>query len=896
MGLLIHRLLCASLIALLACLLLACGRGSGALDAISSDKDFSLQLLPETYGFGGSAREISFSRSESAAGVSIELRASGAQGLKALYAELRYDPEHYSLRDCQFSDEFLPAGQRLELSRLAEPGRLALGCLSLRPQELHSRGLSGDAVLVRLNFAPHAEDALRRVSTPPVDDNSRGSCSYDAGNGILTWPYYNSGDYDQNGVVAVQDLTPIGIHFGDPVPESAPGVSDSGSALDVIDGSRDHTINVQDLTSIGVNFGHRVDHYAIYAAADDSAYPAGNTAASSLSPIQDLPLSAAQGDTTSKRASFGAAIPVEFLGDVFWVRPVDSGGNEGTPSLTSEGGGGGFSINGKITEDTDADGIGDSSLGGVLVTATPGGASNVTLSDGTYHLDNLAAGSYTITPALAGYSFAPVSSSVNVPPAGAADFVGTAGGSGNHPPQLDLTTITPNIGTPGSVVELKANATDPDGDVLVYTWSMISGSGSLQATAATLNYEYNGYLAPAGVEELVSIELAVDDQNGGVVSQPFSFSITNTGVPASWHHYPVHTGADTNTGVRSSLADIGGLPLLYYYNQSSGGGDGVYWAIPFGTFGETWASVGKIGDGGFGGLKAFALGDLSGVAAYDDTASLNQLKFYYRSELGTVTHNSFTIDSTTGCGGNVCGVLGPAGEPMLAYHNELGGATGALRFGYSGDWINAVWGSPIAVEGEPETAGVDVGSECSMALIGGIPAIAYYDKTSGSLRYVRSADLIDPNWNNPGPLVIQQDAGVDTGHWPQLLEVEGRPAVYYVDATDNRLVYERAEDATGTSWGAQNYAIDLNDCSSASSISAMVLPNGHPFVAYSRVSDGRLWGTETTSPDGSNLSGDFINTPLSGDFINPSLALVGGHPAVSYYATDGQDLWFSILY
>jgi hypothetical protein len=31
----------------------------------------------------------------------------------------------------------------------------------------------------------------------------------------LRWPYRNSGDYNQNGVVAIEDVTPVAVHYGE---------------------------------------------------------------------------------------------------------------------------------------------------------------------------------------------------------------------------------------------------------------------------------------------------------------------------------------------------------------------------------------------------------------------------------------------------------------------------------------------------------------------------------------------------------------------------------------------------------------------------------------------------------------------------------------------------------
>jgi hypothetical protein len=52
--------------------------------------------------------------------------------------------------------------------------------------------------------------------------------------------------------------------------------------------------------------------------------------------------------------------------------------------------------------------------GGVTIGLTPGGASVVTGTDGTFSLSGLATGNYTVTPSLTGYSFTPASTAVTI--------------------------------------------------------------------------------------------------------------------------------------------------------------------------------------------------------------------------------------------------------------------------------------------------------------------------------------------------------------------------------------------------------------------------------------------------------------------------------------------------
>ena len=70
----------------------------------------------------------------------------------------------------------------------------------------------------------------------------------------------------------------------------------------------------------------------------------------------------------------------------------------------------------------------DSSGAGIAgVTVSGGGRSALTDASGSYYLEGLLAGAYTLTPSLAGYTFSPASRTVTVPPdATGQDFVATS--------------------------------------------------------------------------------------------------------------------------------------------------------------------------------------------------------------------------------------------------------------------------------------------------------------------------------------------------------------------------------------------------------------------------------------------------------------------------------------
>src|SRR5690606_35216820 len=153
--------------------------------------------------------------------------------------------------------------------------------------------------------------------------------------------YTNPGDYDQNGVVTIADLTPLGLHFG----QTGPFASD----VDVIgigsypvespaDGDGHGEINRADLTASAPNVGnHTLGGYNIYASSNADDVPADNEAPSTIPPASSMPFADGDGDPVTDRLRYGYIQPSAPAGPVvIWARPVDSEGNEGSISQVVE--------------------------------------------------------------------------------------------------------------------------------------------------------------------------------------------------------------------------------------------------------------------------------------------------------------------------------------------------------------------------------------------------------------------------------------------------------------------------------------------------------------------------------------------------------------------------------
>jgi len=105
---------------------------------------------------------------------------------------------------------------------------------------------------------------MRSVATPPTATSNRitdlGYYLDAEDHYILTWHYRLVGDYNLDGVVNIQDVTPIAINFLRTIAEH-PEVAH-------VDGNESGTIDIADVTPLAINFLTQVAHYRIEGSAE----------------------------------------------------------------------------------------------------------------------------------------------------------------------------------------------------------------------------------------------------------------------------------------------------------------------------------------------------------------------------------------------------------------------------------------------------------------------------------------------------------------------------------------------------------------------------------------------------------------------------------------------------
>jgi hypothetical protein len=268
--------------------------------------------------------------SQDAAGVCVTISGRELRDVRSMYFELEYDPAR--LDPLAVVQSGLEAkGEVLALSLTDCPGRVRCGQVLVHPQR--RTGLSGAAQLARVSFAcTPCRKAPRTASAPPGTNASKALPSWDAPTSTLSWGYCVNGDYNQDGAVAIVDLTPLGMHFGEQGPFPATTVQS------VIDSNADQKLNAADLTAIGVNYGHNaLGGYVVFESTDPAKYPQKNTDPPVLMGIDGVPLNAATGNPALERLRFSYQFAAPAAQAYYFVRPSDDHGDCGSPSYTVSG-------------------------------------------------------------------------------------------------------------------------------------------------------------------------------------------------------------------------------------------------------------------------------------------------------------------------------------------------------------------------------------------------------------------------------------------------------------------------------------------------------------------------------------------------------------------------------
>jgi len=306
--------------------LVSCSSGGTALAPPDEAPASGFELVMLSDGAGGEAPrctlEIKPGDDETVAAVILQEEWNTG----TLYFDLNYDAGVLSPIS---AEPLVTAGKAESLVHLAvlsdrgvvHYGQVPRGGAALSPRK------AGD-VLVEARFE-HRPCAARVTSQPPTGISSQVQLR-DTARGQLFWYYTNNGDYNNDGIVNIYDIAPVGKHFGDIAEDSHFRSSDVRL---IVDGNSDGVINIADLTALGQNWGNSViGGYKIYYSNSMRNYPTYAHAENGQGTKLFHHIGFSQREQSWYPSSFTMDIDPAVAGAIFWVRPLDADEKEGIAS------------------------------------------------------------------------------------------------------------------------------------------------------------------------------------------------------------------------------------------------------------------------------------------------------------------------------------------------------------------------------------------------------------------------------------------------------------------------------------------------------------------------------------------------------------------------------------
>ena len=703
-------------------------------------------------------------------------------GLKALYFSVEHATDLSAL-SIEAGD--WTQGSSLEMAVTPEAGHSEAGVVLTDP--LNREGFSGSGLLATLHFG-EGDGEVKAASDAPKSEASRTKLYLAPDLFLLYWFYNNPGDYDQNGLVSISDLTPLAINFG----KQSMGGFNFTSAQSVVDGDGNGVINISDISPIGINFGNAVTSYDMYIG-QLADYPASATDPVGGTELESWEFSEANGIPSKDRLYFNEQLQVPLPAATgAWLHPA-SGGSLGIAStvvgfgnqapianveIDKQTGVVPFSLSADASQSTDPDGD-ELSFQWVL-------GDEITLFTSKAILD----------PADDGDSFATEVSNpgryklvlVVRDPQGAVDFVLedilATEEAGWEILDIDMTEQHSNLQEMQDI-----DLCEVDGKPLIGYSFKVGGTGShVYMMQGESLFDGNGWMVSdivTGQSPVDYTEVAVAEINGtgavaaamkgtGVSFAYFGRLIEN-GEPEIFNEKLFEQTADGLSGIDMVYAN--GQAMVAYRNEVAGT---LRFAFALDSGAQNWIGPANVGITGapssqismqvINGAPAFAYwaGGSSLRLRYHDAAMNGQVPVFDNGTTLRILNSGYMSDAL---------VALADGSPAVFY--QIPSETAIHGF-HADDEFATMWNDNGEVSAQNAVA-----TEYCAGLHAGVPALAWYNVLTAELYYQRATDATDTAWEDP-ELV---DGELAIGTRPTMADINGSPALAWIDKGRNVVSY-----------------------------------------------------------------------------------------------------------
>jgi hypothetical protein len=343
-----------------------------------------------------------------------------------------------------------------------------------------------------------------------------------------------------------------------------------------------------------------------------------------------------------------------------------------------------------------------------------------------------------------------------------------------------------------------------------------------------------------------------------------------------------------DVGSSCSLASIGGLPAIVYRRVTPLWTDLAY-SVATDALGSAWGAAERID---LCNPQWSSLAEVDGfpaVAYYDASGGPGVLKYAIRAPGWTAP---VVLDSAADAG-MYCSLAVVAGLPRVAYYYNAPGVEGEPRAVSASDIDGYNWGAPVTILSAP---GVDLGKYTSLIDLNGLLGVAYQNSTAQAVQFARSTDASGTAFNN---VAVYGQAGSACGDHCSAAMVDGHPAIAFLRYTAGPpelwdVDFIRSDDALGDSWPASMALVDETnlDC-----WLSMAIIDGQPAVTWQFRQDTLYYKRSLRFDIWSGSTPSQVDTAPGGDIGQYCcLKEIGNKPCVAYYDAINKDLKFAIRY
>ncbi|MCB1216606.1 hypothetical protein KDL44_04400 [bacterium] len=363
----------------------------------------------------------------------------------------------------------------------------------------------------------------------------------------------------------------------------------------------------------------------------------------------------------------------------------------------------------------------------------------------------------------------------------------------------------------------------------------------------------------------------------------------------------VTVSAEHAAGVNSAVADIAGHPAIAYRRDEDEALRYAWSSTETGAAAADWTDLAIPAL--FTAGRFCSLADINGRPAISFRGE--------NDNFGYELHYAISNNSSGSASGNWSViVLDPT--PDVGYHTSLAMINDRPAIAYStqagqdlyytrsaslhGEAVED-WSTPVAIDHDGSG---DLGADCSLALVDGRPAVSYY--ANGNLRYCWSstaAGEAEDDWNIR---IIDNDTPSNVGFHSSLAVIGGKPAISYYDQLHADLKFAWSSTAGGQS-AADWQLMEVPGPAIAGQYSRLVELDGQPAVCYYTVGSLRDLLFDQALPAAipeawawqPYVTVDGNDPEMPADVGRScSMAIVNGRPVISYYDATTESLKYAV--